>query len=190
MFRAYTPIFKSNRIYNFLYNAAYGVLGAARCRSWGVCALHCKGNYKFYCSWRWACKPEACRAKINKYCIKLVINSYLNQMQGTTIQNTFYVQWRYFRKSCRLWYIVEKCGRTRHATDGNIKGRMRFSFRINKTQTHFQNICDSLSYHCNNGCANTPHCYIIPTLRILCYFCTVMNTLYFPNANQMLPSTT
>jgi len=24
----------------------------------------------------WAYKPETCRAKINKYCIKLVINSY------------------------------------------------------------------------------------------------------------------
>jgi len=24
----------------------------------------CKGNYKFYCSWRWSCKPETCRAKI------------------------------------------------------------------------------------------------------------------------------
>ena len=27
----------------------------------------CKGNYKFYCSWRWAYRPETCRAKINKY---------------------------------------------------------------------------------------------------------------------------
>ena len=27
----------------------------------------CKGNYKFYWSWRWAYKPETCRAKINKY---------------------------------------------------------------------------------------------------------------------------
>ena len=37
-------------------NAAYGVLGAARCL-----------EDKFYCSWRWAYKPETCRAKINKY---------------------------------------------------------------------------------------------------------------------------
>ena len=31
-----------------------------------ICCI-CKGNYKFYCSWRWAYKPETCRAKINKY---------------------------------------------------------------------------------------------------------------------------
>ena len=27
----------------------------------------CKGNYKFYCSWRWAYRPETFRAKLNKY---------------------------------------------------------------------------------------------------------------------------
>ena len=30
-------------------------------------------------------------------------------------------------KSCRLWDNVEKCGRTRHSTDDNIKRRMRFA---------------------------------------------------------------
>ena len=39
MFRAYTPIFRSNGYYNFFTYAAYGVLGVVRCRSWGVCVL-------------------------------------------------------------------------------------------------------------------------------------------------------
>ena len=39
MFRAYMPIFRSNGCYNFFTCAAYGVLGVARCRSWGVCVL-------------------------------------------------------------------------------------------------------------------------------------------------------
>jgi hypothetical protein len=33
MFRAYTPIFRSNGCYNFFKYAAYGVLGVVRCRS-------------------------------------------------------------------------------------------------------------------------------------------------------------
>ena len=52
-------------------------VGLEECARWWCVALLLQ----------WACKPETCRAKINKYCIKLVINSYLNQMQGTTIQN-------------------------------------------------------------------------------------------------------
>ena len=39
MFRAYTPIFRSNGCYNFFTYAAYGVLGVVRCQSWGVCVL-------------------------------------------------------------------------------------------------------------------------------------------------------
>ena len=39
MFRAYTPIFRSNGCYNFFTNTAYGVLGVVRCQSWGVCLL-------------------------------------------------------------------------------------------------------------------------------------------------------
>ena len=33
MFRAYTPIFRSNGCYSFFTYAAYGVLGVVRCRS-------------------------------------------------------------------------------------------------------------------------------------------------------------
>ena len=33
VFRAYTPIFRSNGCYNFFTYAAYGVLGVVRCRS-------------------------------------------------------------------------------------------------------------------------------------------------------------
>ena len=33
MFRAYTPIFRSNGCFNFFTYAAYGVLGVVRCRS-------------------------------------------------------------------------------------------------------------------------------------------------------------
>ena len=33
MFRAYTPIFRSNGCYNFFTYTAYGVLGVVRCRS-------------------------------------------------------------------------------------------------------------------------------------------------------------
>jgi hypothetical protein len=43
----------------------------------------------------------------------------------------------FFRKSCRLWDNVEKYGRCRQATDGNIIRRMRFACRIIRaTDTH------------------------------------------------------
>jgi hypothetical protein len=42
-----------------------------------------------------------------------------------------------FRKSCSYWDDVEKCCRTRQATDDNIIRRMRFAFCIIKaTDTH------------------------------------------------------
>jgi len=34
MFRAYTPIFRSNGCYNFFTRTAYVVVGVVRCRSW------------------------------------------------------------------------------------------------------------------------------------------------------------
>ena len=39
MFQAYTPIFRRNGCYIIFTYAAYGVLGVARCRSWGMCVL-------------------------------------------------------------------------------------------------------------------------------------------------------
>jgi hypothetical protein len=38
----------------------------------------------------------------------------------------------FLQKSCRLWDNVEKYGRARQATDGNIIRRMRFACRIYK----------------------------------------------------------
>ena len=39
MFRAYTPIFRSNGCYNLFTYTAYGVLRVVRCWSWVVCVL-------------------------------------------------------------------------------------------------------------------------------------------------------
>jgi hypothetical protein len=56
-------------------------------------------------------------------------------------QNTFYVQYLIPRKSCRVRDNVEKCGRAREATDGNITRRMRFACAITKaTDTHSEYI--------------------------------------------------
>ena len=92
---------------NFFTYAAYGVLGVAMCRSWGVCVhTHspgptpsytkdticciCKEIVNIHCSWRWAYKPETCRAE------RTQINTQLhqsgksfhisNQNQGKTTQ--------------------------------------------------------------------------------------------------------
>ena len=100
MFRAYTPIFRSNGCYNFFTYAAYRVLGVVRCWSWGVCVLvacccavqHATSThtpqdrhlatprtpyaayvryYNIRCSWRWAYKPETCRAESTHINIQL-----------------------------------------------------------------------------------------------------------------------
>ena len=42
------------------------LLKTPSCTKDTICCI-CKGNYIFYCSWRWAYKAETCRAKINKY---------------------------------------------------------------------------------------------------------------------------
>jgi hypothetical protein len=46
----------------------------------------------------------------------------------------------FFRKSCRLWDYVEKCGRDWQATDSNITWHMRFPRWITKVKhTHSHN---------------------------------------------------
>jgi len=69
----------------------------------------------------------------------------------------------FFRKSCRLSDCVEKHCR---ATEDNIIRCICFACWITKaTNTHYM-YC-FLIFHCNNGYANAPQCYII---RMLCYF--------------------
>ena len=45
---------------------AHTLLKTPSCTKDTICCI-CKGNCKFCCSWRWAYRPETCRAKINKY---------------------------------------------------------------------------------------------------------------------------
>jgi hypothetical protein len=59
MFRAYTPIFRSNECCSFFTYAAYGVLGVVRCRSWGVCVLvACCTAEECVCWWRVATRHQ------------------------------------------------------------------------------------------------------------------------------------
>jgi hypothetical protein len=75
------------------------------------------------------------------------------------------VQWLsffFFRKSCRLWDNVEKCGRFGDDTDVNIIRRMRFACQITKgthTLSLSQNMKYVLLFHDKSGYANAPECY-------------------------------
>jgi hypothetical protein len=65
----------------------------------------------------------------------------------------------FFRRSCRLWDNVGKCGRARQATDDNIIRRMRFACWTTKaTDTHFEYVI--LLFHGNIGYANAPQWYV------------------------------
>jgi hypothetical protein len=57
------------------------------------------------------------------------------------IKNTHFMFSNFFRKSCRRWDNVEKYGRTRQATDGNIIRRMRFACCVTMvTNTHPEHV--------------------------------------------------
>ena len=64
----------------------------------------------------------------------------------TENQNThfrFHDLFFFFRRSCRLWENVEKCGRAKQATDTNTEWRMRYTFWVAKaadTHTHLEYI--------------------------------------------------
>ena len=73
----------------------------------------------------------------------------------------------YVRNACLLWCNVEKCGRARQLTDGNIKRRTRIACWIPKATHPHSEYVIQLS-HCNNGCTNAPHCYVRT-----CIFCVV-----------------
>jgi hypothetical protein len=63
---------------------------------------------------------------------------------------------------------VEKYGRARQATDGNIIRRMRFACWVTKaTDTHSEYVI--LLLHGNSGYANAPQCYVIRILPVLFY---------------------
>jgi hypothetical protein len=61
---------------------------------------------------------------------------------------------------------VEKYGRARQATDGNVTRRMRIAFCITKANNTFR-ICNTHCFNSNNGYANAPHFYVIRTPPVL-----------------------
>ena len=75
-------------------------------------------------------------------------------------------------KSCPLWGNVEKYGTARQAADGNIIGRMRSAFCVNKARmwTLTNNVQYILILHCNNGYANAPLCYVMMKKTFLFFF--------------------
>jgi len=56
-----------------------------------------------------------------------------------------------FRKSCRLWDKVEKCGRAGQATDGNKIQRMRTACVIPKAKNIHSECVIVTAFHRNNG---------------------------------------
>jgi len=79
----------------------------------------------------------------------------------------------FLKKSCRFWSNAEEFGRAGHATDGNIVQRMNFACWIPKTtNTYSEYVILTAFFHCNNGYANLPQCYVIRSLPLL-FFCLV-----------------
>jgi hypothetical protein len=75
----------------------------------------------------------------------------LNQNSYSTFNNLFF-----FPKSCRLRDNMEKYGRARQATDGNMA---LVNFMLdNKDHKHTHTVSNSYCCHRNDGCTNAPHC--------------------------------
>jgi hypothetical protein len=63
---------------------------------------------------------------------------------------------------------MEKYGKPREATDGNIIRRVRILCWITKaTDTHTQNMQYLLLSHGKSGYANAPQCYVTRSLPVL-----------------------
>jgi hypothetical protein len=66
----------------------------------------------------------------------------------------------FFQKLYSLWDNVEKYGRARQATNGNVTWHMGFACCINKaTDTHSECVI-LIVFHGNNDFANLPQCYL------------------------------
>jgi hypothetical protein len=73
------------------------------------------------------------------------------------------------RKSCRLWYNVEKHGRAGQVTDGNIIRRVHFArWKTKATNTHTECVI-LIALRRQQWFTNASQCYVIPILPVLCF---------------------
>jgi hypothetical protein len=85
-------------------------------------------------------------------------------------RHTFYVQWLFVQKSCRLYDSVEKFVEPGRPTDDN----MAHAHCMLDTQgyRHTLRICNTLLlFHCNSGCTKSPERYAVRILPVLLRFC-------------------
>jgi len=81
----------------------------------------------------------------------------------------------FFRKSCRLWENVEKCGTARQATDTNIERRMRYAFWIIKSaDTHTHGIYKTYYFSTETTVTRKR---LIVTLRAYCLSCYIWSLI-------------
>jgi hypothetical protein len=81
-------------------------------------------------------------------------------------QNTHFVLNNFFRKSCRLWDNVGKCGTARQATGKTIR-HIHFACWITKATDAHSECQTYIFFHGNNGYAKAFQCYVIRTLRVM-----------------------
>ena len=62
----------------------------------------------------------------------------------------------------KMW---KKCGRARQVTDDNIL-RMRVACLMSNAACACSQYLNVLISHCNNGCTNAPHCYVIRAMPV------------------------
>jgi len=94
-----------------------------------------------------------------------------------TFNNSFFL-----RNSCRLWDNVEKYGRIRHATDGNIIQRMRFLSRITEAgiKTHeYNNYVYWTLHHLDSWIKRDQ-------LDVTCFFISLFNAQHVSDVNTSI----
>ena len=88
----------------------------------------------------------------------------------------------FLRNSCRLWDNVEKYGRIRHATDGNIIQRMRFLSRITEAgiKTHeYNNYVYWTLHHLDSWIKRDQ-------LDVTCFFISLFNAQHVSDVNTSI----
>jgi hypothetical protein len=101
---------------------------------------------------------------ISRWIIFKMIN--VSDKSCTGNQNTILGPVTTFRKSCRLWHNVEKCGIAKLGTYDNIIRRMRFACWITKA-TDTLRMCNTCCFSTSTVVTRTRLCYVVRALPVL-----------------------
>ena len=86
----------------------------------------------------------------------------------------FFLEWQMFQTKVvdkiktHILYSITFSQQLCHLWD-NVEKYCVLHAGYQRLQTHTHNVYYVLLFHCNSGCMNAPHFYVVRTLPVLCY---------------------